>query len=984
MFKIVAEVLNSKKKEIQELLKDFYKNPYNKFGKTVLNQLRVLINQVRSDRKLQVQWGQAGGGSFMDFDNNRIVFDPIMISFDTLDIKQEILKLNFISLHEIIHKLITRYPEFAADMEEKKEVDGYFEMMALGALLNAVEDPRDNDYMLRKLPGSSKWQDLSYDYLTGENPELFGQPMKLLALKQALGHTPDFIIYTSELIKFWKTGQTSKVLPDRVRKLLDETLDAFNRAYKEQPKSLDEYEVQRSATESFKIVIEEIWKKGYSDMLDELKDLERARQQMLDESSRKDILDQLTPQEMDELIKAIMKAIQDMQNANNQQQGGQGMPMPGAGSGQSGQPSSAEGDRGQSSAPTAAPEKKTGSQQPAQRSDKQGTGKAQGQDAGKAGDEKPEAAGKPDGAAEPGKQPVKEGKTPQGLPEGELGQPDGAKIADKGSAMGKKGDTRKPEEGPETLPDDKSGQGQPAKDVQDGQDGAQTPAEIPKDWKGEIDWNKVSDELKEKLKQKAKENTLPEIENKLENNLNEAGKQLQDINEGQHKFNKPDKGKASAGKEATGEQTGDKPSEDPSGVPGKSAQGGTGGDGFAMQQDAAKTGPEQISGPDIDGIPDNIDKQVSSPVLNQQALARDIKTEPEISPDKLQEVQQKSREIINKLDEAVNQGDLLVSLNPYEQVLVKFADPINRLTTGIGDVLYKNKNPQLRYGYDSGNYISMEMAMQMQANPALYQIFGRETLPQEYDFEFLFFIDLSISMKDNRKIIQAFVGLTMGVEALERNSIKNSVIGFNYGQVILKDFEDNLSPAMRNRLSTIVKLPSGGTNDAEALEFGYNIFKQRPGTIKFMILLTDGGTGQPQKLPEVLGVIAREAVIPLPIALGFGPETSELDKHYPIALPNLSHEEFVEVFPPLLRDMMENPQQYLSTNSSSNLKNLLRTHLLHSAINHPMFDRYALNTNNLPFADDFKQNYPEQKIPIDLLDFKAKANDKFSGKIKYE
>ena len=37
----------------------------------------------------------------------------------TVDIKNEILKLNFVSLHEVIHKLITRYVEFIEEVKEE-------------------------------------------------------------------------------------------------------------------------------------------------------------------------------------------------------------------------------------------------------------------------------------------------------------------------------------------------------------------------------------------------------------------------------------------------------------------------------------------------------------------------------------------------------------------------------------------------------------------------------------------------------------------------------------------------------------------------------------------------------------------------------------------------------------------------------------------------------------------------------------------------
>jgi len=468
-----------------------------------------------------------------------------------------------------------------------------------------------------------------------------------------------------------------------------------------------------------------------------------------------------------------------------------------------------------------------------------------------------------------------------------------------------------------------------------------TSSEIPKDWKGEIDWNAMSEELKNKLKEAAKNNSLDE---KVNEAMNQAGKALQEASTDQHEFDKSAKEGSST--EATSNSGSSQASRES-----ESGQGQTGGPDFDHSQ---MNGPTSHGDDAITNLgPDTIDTDTDDiyPNLNPDAVDTDDIAEKTLSAEDIAKVQESSQEIISHMDEISSQGDIMVSLNPYDQVLFKFPSEITKLTTEIGNVLHKNINPEIRYGFDSGNYISMERAMQMEANPAAYDVFGRETTPQGYDFEFLFFIDLSGSMGGN-KIVNAFIGLSMVIEALERNSIKNSVIGFNEGQLVIKDFDDLLSVSMRERMSTLLGMPSGGTDDADALEFGYETFKQRPGTVKYMVLLTDGDTGQPTALSKLLAKIASEAVMPLPIALGFGPDTLNLGDHYPISLPGLTPDKFVKSFPPLIQDLMENPQNYLSSDPTRSQGKSGLPSYIQQVIHDPKFDKYDITKTQLPFASN--------------------------------
>ena len=154
--KKVISQLNDKLKEqlrIKQTVETFYKNPNNEFGTKLLERLKTIIRHLSHDSSIDVRWGAFMGGSYMDSQNNRIVFDPALLPSDVPDLTEGLMLLYFVSAHEVVHKLITRYDQYIQEMG----LTGYFEQLGLGTLCNAVEDPRDNDYMKAHNPGSKRY-----------------------------------------------------------------------------------------------------------------------------------------------------------------------------------------------------------------------------------------------------------------------------------------------------------------------------------------------------------------------------------------------------------------------------------------------------------------------------------------------------------------------------------------------------------------------------------------------------------------------------------------------------------------------------------------------------------------------------------------------------------------------------------------------------------------------------------------------------------
>jgi len=860
MYKLIASSENIKKQAlIEQMLMDFYHDPEtSSFGQWLLGQLKTIVRSVGMGKISDVRWGNYGGGSFQDPNNHRITFDPAMIPFDAANLDKNIKNMYFVAGHEEIHDVITKYTDFINEMLDSKQIEDGIEVLGLSTLGNAIEDPKDNDCLKDLFPGFKTWVKDFYDPMfTQENTDLFGQPVLLEQMKQVLGYVPKFIKYTSEIIRFWHTGKFSSKLEPEVQSLLDRTKDAFVRAYEERPKEYYEDEIYRSARASFEIVIKEIWdgKNGYKEMLEDARKLEESRQMMMDEDTQQQVLDQLTSDQLQELLEQINDAMQQQQSQQGQQ-GQQGQQMTGGGG--------------------------SGADQSDEDASSQDGGSS-GSDAGKTGKNQ-------------GKQNQQPGGTGESVQNDQTEEEDGQGA---GESAGKAGQNQ---------------------DEQNQQPGDQDPATndkaaIPKDWNGQLDMDKLSPEIKEKL-EKAKQNLdktkKEEIENKAKEQIKKATKEVQAASKSKFKQQSQD-GKPQADQQL---QSSD-----------NSQQGGSGSDEFSFDEEAWVQKMEEksnqalanqnASGKEACNDKDNnvnTDNTVNNPITQENRNDLTAQDEQDkLTPEELQDLKDKGEALSRTLNNITD--EVHISLNAFEAVNTFYSDDISTFVNLMGQALEKNDDNEVEYGLDTGPYVSMDLAMQMEANPSQYKVFGDRDLPQGYDYAFHQVVDISASMdepadKDGSKIDHAFNGVSKIIWGLQRMGIKNALTVFNYSPRTLKDYEEDLRDETRKRLSAILHMCSGGTNDATAIEYCYDSLKARTEYFKFLTVITDGDSGQPTELSRLMFGLAKEGLLPLPVAFGIGSATSGITGNYPISIGCLEPTDFNMLYPAVIKDILDNPYYY--------------------------------------------------------------------------
>lgn len=173
-----------------------------------LESLRALAAGVAMDRDLEVVAGRPGCGWSILTHTGRIQVDP-----DDLEQlpDEEIFGL---TCHEASHAAVTRYPWLLPQR--------LLERPGMRTLLNALEDCRIEDWLVRRLPGSRDW-------VERYNDRLF--PRDGGAIRQH----PPFVQFALGAIFQWWHGELPEGLDPRVVRALHDTADARREAIDAQP-----------------------------------------------------------------------------------------------------------------------------------------------------------------------------------------------------------------------------------------------------------------------------------------------------------------------------------------------------------------------------------------------------------------------------------------------------------------------------------------------------------------------------------------------------------------------------------------------------------------------------------------------------------------------------------------------------------------------------------------------------------------------------
>lgn len=304
--------------------------------------LSSLAYFIGKDFRIPVELNKPGAGWHWDFQENVIRIDPKDLLEKPMDY------LRFVISHEGGHRRISRVDSIP--LEEWKQPGFAF-------MMNAIEDPRDNNFVAESYPKFREQMELAYT----QDLDFEGKAKEKAA--QKLGYQPRFMQAGFEYIKQWfretqgHEMEMSADLPDEVKAVVQATIeharDSWWRYPSREEADKSEELIKKYAQVSYEINRDEIWpefkKLIEADMQDQkmqelLKDMQKEKQDQEGgeggQGLPQELKDKLTPEEQKALEEAIKKAIED---AKKEQEEKSKQEASGKDKGKEGSPSDQEG-----------------------------------------------------------------------------------------------------------------------------------------------------------------------------------------------------------------------------------------------------------------------------------------------------------------------------------------------------------------------------------------------------------------------------------------------------------------------------------------------------------------------------------------------------------------------------------------------------------------------------------------------------------------
>jgi uncharacterized protein YegL len=219
---------------------------------------KSMARVIAEDFNMKVEIGKQPGW--------RYIFEPISkIEVDPNDIKEKDIDYCFgIIAHEAAHRKISRIDFIPKEIWQER---------GFSFLMNAIEDPRVNNWVREKYDGAKEWLEKVYN--EDLSPDEKGTKISM----QKLGYVPKHIQFGLEIIRYWHTGKFSENLPQDVKEALEKTIKYAELAYQQLPDIINpsEDEIYESAIRMYKIVYSAIWPE-YQKLVDKALEEEKMRQ----------------------------------------------------------------------------------------------------------------------------------------------------------------------------------------------------------------------------------------------------------------------------------------------------------------------------------------------------------------------------------------------------------------------------------------------------------------------------------------------------------------------------------------------------------------------------------------------------------------------------------------------------------------------------------------------------------------------------------
>jgi uncharacterized protein with von Willebrand factor type A (vWA) domain len=279
--------------------------------------LSTLAYFIGKDFKMPVEINTPGQGWHWDFAENVVRIDPIDLLEKPIDY------LRFVISHEGGHRRISRTEFIPLET---------WEQPGFPFLMNAIEDPRDNNFVAENYPKFKEQMELAY------NHDLDLENKTKERAKEKLGYQPRHIQAGFEYIKQWfrevqdRGEEISSDLPEEVQEVIKKTLKFARDSWWSYPSKNEadesEHLIKRYAKNSYNINLNKIWPE-FKKLIDQdledqkmqefLKDMQTKKGQSQESESGgeqdgqdgqpNNLSDKLNKDEQKELEEAIKKAL---------------------------------------------------------------------------------------------------------------------------------------------------------------------------------------------------------------------------------------------------------------------------------------------------------------------------------------------------------------------------------------------------------------------------------------------------------------------------------------------------------------------------------------------------------------------------------------------------------------------------------------------------------------------------------------------------
>jgi len=216
---------------------------------SIFSELQIIAQRVGADFQMQVEIGAPGSGSYFDMER-------CLITLDAEHVTRNPSLAKFVAGHEGAHRRITIPPVLLGIPEDELKV--LFKQIGFHSIYNALEDTAVNTWLNKTYPGIRSHTEKVYDEMFEKPDAVLGTP-EVAMVAAALGRTPRFALFLTEIIRYWHNEITREDLPEDVLRALTRTLPTAHLIAESVPSSERDEEIFAAAQLRFELFVNGVW-----------------------------------------------------------------------------------------------------------------------------------------------------------------------------------------------------------------------------------------------------------------------------------------------------------------------------------------------------------------------------------------------------------------------------------------------------------------------------------------------------------------------------------------------------------------------------------------------------------------------------------------------------------------------------------------------------------------------------------------------------